>query len=188
MLLIDIPVGLITGQVIADAGRNMLKSGDRRKYRFLRTITIAFAFCFITPIVIYFFTGWPAWETNYMFREIDNIQNSPSLALVAGVGIVAMSLIPTLLGLISGRYLVRRSKEKLLRASYIGLAILILIIVLLSSQATFNIAATWTDYQNGNTFSFFENPFFTFWLVLTVWFYGSLLALFLWIRRKDKEV
>lgn len=34
MLLIDIPVGLIAGQVIADAGRNMIQSGDREKYLF----------------------------------------------------------------------------------------------------------------------------------------------------------
>ena len=63
MLLIDVPVGLITGQVIADAGRNMLKTGVKEKYLFLRSVTIIFAFCFITPIVIYFFSGWPAWET-----------------------------------------------------------------------------------------------------------------------------
>lgn len=89
MLLIDVPVGLIAGQVIADAGRNMLRSGDRQKYRFLRTTTLVFAFCFITPIVIYFF-------------------------------------------------------------------------------------------------SFFENPFFIYWLILTLCFWGSLLVFFLWVRKKDK--
>jgi len=187
MLLIDVPVGLIAGQVIADAGRNMLKSGEREKYLFLRTTTIVFAFCFITPVVIYFFSGWPGWETNYFFEKVDHIRNSPGLALVAGVGVVGMALIPAILGLVSGRCLVMRGKEKLLRMSYFGLGILILVIVFLGREATFNVAVTWADYRQGRVFSFFENPFFTYWLVLTVVFWGSLLVLFLWIRRKDKE-
>ena len=187
MLLIDIPVGLIAGQVIADAGRNMLKSGDSNKYLFLRTTTIIFAFCFITPIVIYFFLGWPGWETNFFFEQVDHIRNNPKLALLSGICIVAMTLIPTLLGLKSGRYLIRKGKEKLLRVSYFGLAILILIIVYLSREATFNVAVTWADHQKGNTFPFFENPFFIFWLVLTIFFWGSLLVFFLWIRKKDKK-
>jgi hypothetical protein len=187
MLLIDVPVGLIVGQVIADAGRNMLKSGEKEKYRFLRTTTIVFAFCFIAPIVVYFFSGWPGWETNYFFEQADHIRNNPPLALLSGIGVVAMALIPALLGFESGRYLIRKGKEKVLRGSYLGLGILILIIVYLSREATFNVAATWADYQSGITFSFFENPFFIFWLVLTIFFWGSLLAFFLWIRRKDKE-
>ncbi|NIO29519.1 MAG: hypothetical protein GTO29_13310 [Candidatus Latescibacteria bacterium] len=188
MLLIDVPVGLISGQVIADAGRNMLRSGNREQYLFLRTVTIIFAFCFITPIVVYFFTGWPAWETNYFFRQIDDIKNTPWLALVCGICVVAMTLIPTLLGLISGRALIRKGKERSLRACYIGLGVLILIIVILSREATFNVAATWIDYQNGNTFSFFESPFFIYWLALTVVFWGSLLIFFLWIRKRDRGV
>ncbi|MFH0775755.1 MAG: hypothetical protein V2A53_09780 [bacterium] len=188
MLLIDVPVGLIAGQVIADAGRNMIKGGDSKNYLFLKTMTIIFAFCFITPVVIYFFLGWPAWETNYFFSQVDCIQNNPKLALLSGISVVAMALIPAILGLESGRYLIRRGKERLLRASYLGLGILILIIVYLSKEATFNVAAKWTDYQMGNTFSFFENPFFIFWLVLTICFWGSLLGFFLWIRKKDKEV
>lgn len=188
MLLIDVPVGLIVGQVIADAGRNMLNSGEKEKYRFLRTTTIIFAFCFILPVVIYFFSGWPGWETNYFFEQADYIRNNPQLALLSGIGVVAMALIPPLLGLESGRYLIRKGKEKLLRVSYLGLGILILIIVYLSREATFNVAVTWADYQSGNTFSFFENPFFIFWLVLTTLFWGSVLAFFLWIRKKDKEV
>lgn len=186
MLLIDVPVGLIAGQVIADAGRNMLKSGDREKYRFLRATTIIFAFCFITPIVIYFFSGWPGWETNYFFEQADHIQNNPQLALLSGISVVAMALIPALLGLESGRYLIGKGKERLLRVCYIGLGILILIIVYVSRQATFNVAVTWADYQNGNTFSFFENPFFIYWLVLTLCFWGSLLVFFLWVRKKDR--
>ena len=186
MLLIDIPVGLIAGQVIADAGRNMIQSGDREKYLFLRMMTIIFAFCFITPVVIYFFLGWPAWETNYFFPQVDYIQDNPGLALVSGISVVAMALIPALLGLESGRYLIMKGKKGLLRVCYFGLGILILIIVWLSREATFNVAVTWADYQKSHTFSFFENPFFIFWLVLTVWFWGSLLAFFLWIRRKDK--
>lgn len=188
MLLIDVPVGLIAGQVIADAGRNMLRSGEKERYLFLRTVTIVFAFCFITPIVVYFFSGWPAWETNYFFKHVDYIQNNPKLALLAGIGVMAMALVPALLGLVSGRYLIRRGKERLLRVSYIALGVLILVIVYFSREATFNVAATWADYQKGHTFSFFENPFFIFWLVLTVLFWGSLLVFFLWIRRKDKEV
>lgn len=188
MLLIDVPVGLIAGQVIADAGKNMIKSGDGAKYLFLRKTTIFFAYCFITPIVIYFFVGWPAWETNYFFARIDFIQNTPWLALLCGLGVVAMTIIPALVGLASGRYLVLKGKVKTLRVVYAALGVLILVIVFLSRKATFNIAARHADYRAGNTFSFFDNPFFVYWLVLTLLFWGSLLGFFLWIRRKDREV
>ncbi|MEW6103629.1 MAG: hypothetical protein AB1630_07455 [bacterium] len=186
MLLIDIPVGLISGQLIADAGRDILHT--KRGYSFLKTISILFAFLFITPIVIYFYLGWPAWETNYFFKEIDNIKNNPWLALISGISIVSMTLIPTLLGLFSGRYLITRGKRSLLKASYISLGILILIIVFFSRNQTFNVSANWVDWQSGNTFSFFENPFFIFWLILTIIFWGSLFILYIWIRKKSKDV
>jgi hypothetical protein len=188
MLLIDVPVGLIAGQVIADAGRNMINSGKPEKELFLTKTTITFAYCFITPIVIYFYLGWPAWETNYFFSQIDFIQNTPWLALLSGLCVVAMTIVPALVGFKSGKQLILKGKLKLLRICYAGLGVLILVIVYLSREATFNIAATHADYTAGNTFSFFDNPFFIYWLVLTVGFWGSLLGLFLWIRQKDKEV
>ena len=98
----------------------------------------------------------------YFFEQADNIRNNPPLALLCGIGVVAMALIPALLGLESGRYLIGKGKEKLLRGSYLRLGILILIIVYLSREATFNVAVIWADYQSGITFSFFENPFFIF--------------------------
>ena len=52
MLLIDVPVGLIAGQVIADAGRNMLRSGRAERTLFLEKTTVTFAYCFITPIMV----------------------------------------------------------------------------------------------------------------------------------------
>ena len=187
MLLIDVPVGLIAGQVIADAGKNMINSGDDAKYLFLRKTTIVFAYCFITPIVIYFYLGWPAWETNYFFAQVDSMQNTPWLALLSGLCVVAMTLVPAVLGLKSGKHLVRKGQVKTLRIIYAALGVLILVIVYLSRKATFNIAAKHADYKAGNTFSFFDNPFFVYWLVLTVLFWGSLLGFFLWIRRKDRE-
>jgi hypothetical protein len=188
MLLIDVPVGLIAGQVIADAGRNMINSRKPEKYLYLKKITIVFAYCFITPIVIYFYLGWPAWETNYFFAQIDFIQDTPWLALLSGICVVAMTIIPALVGLITGKHLIQKGKEKILRICYAGLGLLILVIVYLSREATFNIAATHANYTAGNTFSFYDNPFFIYWLVLTVLFWGSLLGFFLWIRQKDKEV
>lgn len=188
MLLIDVPVGLISGQVIAHAGRNMLKSRNSDHYLFLKKVTIFFAYCFIVPIVIYFYLGWPGWETNYFFEKVDHIQGTPWLALMSGISVVALTLIPALLGLVSGKHLIRKGKEKILRLSYIGLGVLIMVIVYLSREATFNVAAKYSDYQAGNTFSFFDNPFFIYWLVLTVIFWASLLVFYFLIRRKDKEV
>ncbi len=75
---------------------------------------------------------WPAWETNYFFKEVDNIKNNPCLALISGISIVLMALIPRLLGLASGRYLIIKGKRNFLRLSYISLGILIAILLLIT--------------------------------------------------------
>lgn len=80
MLLIDIPVGIVAGQVIADAGRDAIRSGNKDVISSVRSIAIIFAYLITTPVVIYFFMGWPAWETNYFWEWVDHIQGTPSLA------------------------------------------------------------------------------------------------------------
>jgi hypothetical protein len=186
MMAIDFPVGLVAGQVIADAGRNMLKSGDVEKYKYLRSTVILFAYIFTTPIVFYFFMGWPAWETNYIWEWVDRIHGTPKFA-ISSFGAVIMALLPAWLGFEAGEYLIRKDKVGLLRVSYISLFILILLIVFLTRNATFNIAPTYKDYVAKNFSSFWDNPFFIYWLILTIYFWGGLIIFYLVIRRKDKK-
>ncbi|MBI3815753.1 MAG: hypothetical protein HY279_14955 [Nitrospinae bacterium] len=186
MMAIDVPVGLAAGQVIADAGRNMLKGGDAERYKSLRSTVILFAYLFTTPIVFYFFMGWPAWETNYVWEWVDHIQGTPLFAL-SSFGAVIMALLPAWIGFESGKYLIRKDKAGLLRICYISLFILILLIVFVTRNATFNIAPTYKDYAAKNFSSFMGNPFFIYWLILTVYFWGGLIVFYLFIRRKDRE-
>ncbi len=187
MLLIDIPVGIVAGQVIADAGRFAIKSGNKELISKVRSVAIIFAYLFTTPVVIYFFMGWPAWETNYFWRWVDHIQGTPSLAIV-GFMIVAMSFVPTLIGFETGRLLVRSNKVKLLRVVYSCIFFLILVIVYLSRDLTFNIASTYTNYENKVFVSFWSNPFFIYWLVLTVFFWGSLIVCYLYVNNKFRKI
>lgn len=185
MMLIDVPVGLVAGQVIADAGRNMLRSGDKERYKTLCSTAILFAYLFTAPIVFYFFMGWPAWETNYFWEWVDHIHGTPKFAISSFVA-VTMSVLPTWIGFESGKYLIRKDKVRGLRVSYISLFILILIIVFITRDATFNIAPTYKDYAAKNFSSFWDNPFFIYWLILTIYFWGGLIVFYIFIRRKDR--
>lgn len=187
MLLIDIPVGIVAGQVIADAGREAIRSGNKDVISRVRSIAIIFAYLFTTPVVIYFFMGWPAWETNYFWAWVDHIQGTPSLAIV-GFMIVAMSFVPVIIGFETGKLLVRSGKVKLLRVVYSCVFLLILVIVYFSRELTFNIAATYADYENKVFVSFWSNPFFIYWLVLTIFFWGSLIACYFYVNNKFRKV
>jgi len=186
MLLIDVPVGIVAGQVIADAGRTALMGGDRQKVSKVRSIAIVFAYLITTPVIIYFYIGWPAWETNYFWGWVDRIQGNPSLAISSFL-IIAMSVLPTLAGFETGRYLVIRERVTLLRLIYSFLFLLILVIVYLSRGKTFNVAPTYAAYTRREFTSFWSNPFFTYWLGLTIFFWGALCGCYLYVRHLFKE-
>ncbi len=185
MLLIDIPVGIVAGQVIADAGRRALQTGNKELTSSVRHIALTFAYLITTPVIIYFFMGWPAWETNYFWKWVDNIKGMPHLAMSAFM-IIAMSFIPTMLGFESGRLLIRKNQVKALRISYICMFLLILVIVYFSREMTFNIAALYADYENKIFVSFWNNPFFIYWLILTVFFWGTLIGCYFYVYNKFK--
>lgn len=67
MLAIDGPIAVLSGLVLADAGKDLLKRGGKRGTNFMRRTVLLFAVFFITPVPFYFFMGWPAWETNYLW-------------------------------------------------------------------------------------------------------------------------
>lgn len=186
MLLIDVPVGIVAGQVIADAGRAALVTGGRKEASRVRSLALLFAYLITTPVIIYFYIGWPAWETNYFWGWVDGIQGNPSLAISSFL-VIAMSLLPTLAGFETGRILVMRRKITLLRVIYGFFFLLIFVIVYLSREKTFNIAPTYAAYSRHEFTSFWSNPFFTFWLVLTVFFWGTLCGCYLYVRSIFKE-
>ncbi len=67
MLAMDIPVALMTGLVLAEAGKNLIKREDKYKRLFLKVFVLMYAAIFIAPTPGYYFAGWPAWECNFMW-------------------------------------------------------------------------------------------------------------------------
>jgi len=66
------------------------------------------------------------------------------------------------------------------------MAVLVAVIVWLTRDITFNIASTYARYKAGEFYSFYSNPFFAGWLVVTIYFWGSLFIFYLWLRNKGK--
>lgn len=60
MLAIDIPIALLSGLVLAESGKRMLKGDDPNQHYFMKSTVLLFAVFFITPVPFYFFLGWPA--------------------------------------------------------------------------------------------------------------------------------
>ncbi len=189
MLAIDLPIAVLTGLVLADGGNKLLKSDDRINHRYMRNFVIIFSVFFMTPVMFYFFMGWPAWEVNYLWEWQDNLRDSPIKAAVSFV-IFFVAVFPTYLALVIGKWFIRRDRTYIVRLGYIFMAIITGAIVYLTRAQTFNIASTYAKYQAGDTYSFFsrENPpFFYGWLIINTCFWSSLLICYIWLRLKGRR-
>jgi len=187
MLAIDVPISVLAGLVLAEASKSMLRSGDKQKYNFMRTTVLLYSIFFITPIPFYFFLGWPAWETNFLWRWPDYVLDSPLRAAVVAYGVFILTVGPAYLGFELGKLFIRKGKDWLVKIGYIAMAILVGIIILLTRGITFNIASTYSKYEAGEFYSFWSQPFFTGWLIVTIYFWGSLVIFYFWLRKRDKS-
>jgi len=187
MLAIDLPVSLLTGLFLADAGKKLLKSDDRNNHRFVRNVVIVFSVFFITPVVFYFFSGWPAWEVNYLWKWQDNLRDSPMKAAISFV-IFFITVFPTYIGYLIGKGLIRRGKSGLVKAGYIFMAIAIGLIVFLTRNITFNIASTYDKYAAKEFYSFWSYPFFHGWLIITIVYWISLFICYIWVRLRGRRM
>jgi hypothetical protein len=186
MLAIDIPIALLSGLAIAESGKNMLKGDDPHQHFFMKSIVLLFAVFFITPVPFYFFLGWPAWEVNFLWQWQDHIHDSPIRAAVS-FAIFLFTVGPAYIGFLIGKYWLRKGKDSFVRIGYILMAILVGVIVFATRDITFNIASTYEKFQAKEFYSFWSHPFFTGWLIGTIYFWGSLFACYVWIRRKDNQ-
>jgi len=184
MLAMDVPVAVMSGLVLAEGGKHLLKSGDKEKKRFMNVIVLMYAAIFIAPAPIYYMCGWPAWEVNYLWRWVDHIKGYPLRAGFIAYALLACVVIPTYLGYELGNFLIKKGKELWVRIGYIVMLILVGIIILLLRDITFNIYADFVKYDAGDSFSFWTHPFFTGWFLSALYFWGSLVLFYLWLRKQ----
>lgn len=183
MLAMDIPIALMTGLVLAEAGKNLIKSNEKEKNTFLNVVVLMYAAIFIAPTPFYYFLGWPGWECNFMWPWVDHIYDSPLRAAFSYV-LLAVAVIPTYLGLVLGRFLIRKERDRWVRIGYIAMLVLVGVIILIFNDITFNVASTYAKYKAGETYSFWTHPFVTGWAITSLYFWGSLVAFYIWLRKK----
>ena len=183
MLAMDIPIAAMSGMILAEGGKKLAISDDREKKLLLRFITLAYAAIFIAPTPVYFFLGWPAWEVNYMWPWVDHILDVPIRAAFAYV-LLACAVLPTWLGMEIGMNLLRRGKDKLNRVIYMTLFIITGIIILLLYDETFNVSSTTEKYLSGESYSLWTHPFATGISFTYVYFWGSLVVFYLWLKKR----
>jgi hypothetical protein len=183
MLAIDVPISVLAGMALADAGRDLLREGGREGSRTMRNTVLLYTFIFLTPIPFYFFLGWPAWETNFLWQWPDSLLDSPAKAAGVAFGVFILTAGPAYLGLKIAALLIRKGLAAWVRIGYAALAALVGVIVFLTRDITFNIASTHAKFEAGQFYSFWSHPFFAGWLIVTVYFWGSL-AICYWRIRK----
>lgn len=186
MLAIDVPIALLSGLALAESGKNMLKGNDPHQQYFMKSIVLLFAVFFITPVPFYFFLGWPAWEVNFLWRWQDNLHDSPIKAAVS-FAVFLFTVGPTYVGFLVGRYWLRQGRDILVRIGYLLMAALVGVIVYVTRDITFNIASTHEKFQAKQFYSFWSHPFFTGWLLVTIYFWGALFVFYFWIRTRDRR-
>jgi hypothetical protein len=184
MLAMDIPVALMAGLFLAEAGKDLIKSEDKYKQLFLKVFVLMYAAIFIAPTPGYYFAGWPAWECNFMWEWVDHIHDAPLKAAFSYV-LLAVAVIPTFLGFLWGQHLIKKGKEKWVRILYIIMLLLVGLVILVLWDITFNVASTYTKYEAGETYSFWTHPFVTGWAITSLYFWGSLVFFYLWLRKKS---
>ena len=108
MLAIDVPISILAGLTLAEAGRGMLESGDREKYNFMRSTVLLYSVFFITPVVFYFFMGWPAWEVNFLWRWTSHVQDSPLRVGTIAFGAFILTVGPSYAAFKIGKLLTRK--------------------------------------------------------------------------------
>lgn len=186
MLAIDVPISALAGFALAEAGKRMLRTNERRHHTFVRTTVMLFALFFITPIPFYFFLGWPGWESNFLWSWPDHIHDSPVRAAGVAFGVFILTVGPAYGAFELGRRLIRAGKDRVVRGLYVAMAVLVAVIVMLTRDITFNIASTYARYRAGEFYSFWSHPFFTGWLIVTIYFWGALFIFYMWLRSKGK--
>jgi hypothetical protein len=161
----------------------LIKSNKPEKKTFLTVVVLMYGAIFIAPTPGYYFSGWPAWETNFVWEWVDNILDSPLRAAFSYV-LMAVAVIPTYLGLLLAESMIKRGKDKWVRITYISLLVLVGIIVLLLKDITFNVSSTYAKYQAGESYPFWSWSFATGWAITSLYFWGSLAGFYLWLRKK----
>ena len=184
MLAMDIPIAAMSGMILAEGGKKLAISEDKDKILLLRFITLAYAAILIAPTPVYFFLGWPAWEVNYMWPWVDHILDVPIRAAFAYV-LLACAVIPTWLGMEIGVKLLKKGKDKINRIIYIALFVITGIIILSLYQETFNVSSTTAKYEAGESYSLWTHPFATGISFTYIYFWGSLIVFYKWLKRKE---
>ena len=183
MLAMDIPIAAMSGMILAEGGKNLAISDNKDKKLLLRFVTLAYAAIFIAPTPVYYFLGWPAWEVNYMWPWVDNILDTPIRAAFAYV-LLACAVLPTWFGLEMGMKLLEKGKDKLNRIIYLALLVLTGIIILTLYNETFNVSSTTEKFLAGESYSLWTHPFATGITITYIYFWGSLVVFYLWLKKR----
>lgn len=192
MFAIDIPTSVFVGFVFADAGRRIIESesaispqgGENRvsKVLFLRVMVILFNVIFFTPVPLIFLNGWPGWQMNYVAPWADNLRDNPFRASVTAF-FFAITIVPAFLSFELGRVIVLNKRPLMVKACAFVTACAIALIIYLTRDATFNIAATYADFHAGIVFPFTHPPFISLLAVTTVYSWGALIIFARWISK-----
>lgn len=184
MMAMDIPLSAACAMALAEAGKKLIKSGDRDKTTLVRLTVLAFAGIAVAANVFYYMLGWPAWETNFLWRWVDDIQDHPSRAIFSW-GLFAMSVLPAWAAFELARKWLRDGRDRRVRITYIVLFLLVGGVILVFWEETWNVASTYAEWEAGETYSFWTLPFATGWAVTAAGFWIAFFALYRWLRRKS---
>lgn len=176
MFAIDIPTAALVGFAIGDASKKQLKLQDKAEISNLRKIVFLFNIFFFTPVPLLFLNAWPGWQMNYVAAWADNLHGSPVRAAVV-VFFFVITTIPAWLTFEFSNWAVRNDKKNLPRIGWIVFALVIVLVIFLTREQTFNVAVTYKDYYAGNVVPLTSRPFSTTLTITTIYSWTSLAIL-----------
>ncbi|MHC5056083.1 MAG: hypothetical protein ACYTKD_15365 [Planctomycetota bacterium] len=122
----DIQVSFVMAAIFADLGRQHIlaehkASPERARIAFgyVRTWGLLNAGLFLGPTIIVFFSGWPAWESQYWVPWAEDLAGSAFHSLLAGLYMIALML-AALLGSWLGYHWIVCGRVWRLRAAYLS--------------------------------------------------------------------
>ena len=103
-----------------------------------------------------------------------------------------ITILPAYMTFELGRFWITKDRVNLVRVGYIAFALVIVLIIYLTRNATLNIATTYADFYAGKTYPLWHLPFIACLLVTTIYSWTGFGVVCRWLsglsRRQDRVV
>ena len=186
MIQVDLPAAFAIGQALAVFSKTYLKKETDLFTNKLQGPLNLYLIIGFVPGGLYLLAGWPAWEAMYTVQWIENAYNTPIIAAVYVLFVIAMVLFGNI-GYWLGHYFYKKNLDKYVKLTLIlGVALTFLPFII--KWGCWRRIGTFAEIKAGGGYPFGGSPFFEGWLCIMSYLLITLVIAGVWFNRKSKKI